>query len=83
MTEKFNEVDAHFGLCPKCHCTDGHLNVQHVHFYVCHSCKTAWLVGANLFGDWRYEDLSVWAENDKLLQTYEQVEPYTRLQRGR
>lgn len=70
--------DDYFGGCPACGYpsrNDGCLNVRSTHYYVCHRHRVRWLVGANLFGSWRYEDDSVWAANDAVLVTYRDVKP--------
>jgi hypothetical protein len=39
----------YFGDCPWCGRTDGYLNYRSNHAFVCHGCKTFWVIGANLF----------------------------------
>ena len=68
--------DDHFGLCPVCHRTDGHLNIGRSHVYVCHVHKNRWPVGSNLFSDWRKESEETWDRNAELLAGYTEVEPY-------
>ena len=45
--------DDHFGTCPRCHKSDGYINVSSTHFFVCHEHKLKWCVGSNLFSSWR------------------------------
>jgi hypothetical protein len=49
-------MDLHFGSCPHCHKTNGCYSVGRDHWYVCHTHRTNWWVGSNLFSSWR--DLS-------------------------
>jgi hypothetical protein len=65
----------HFGVCPYCALTDGHLNVESGHFYVCHQHRVKWFVGNNLFSDWRRESERKWLKNQKLLATYKEMKP--------
>ena len=66
--------DDYFGVCPVCGKTDGCLNVNRSHWFVCHKHKIAWNVGDNLFSAWRREDEATWQENDKLLRTYQIID---------
>lgn len=70
-------IDIH-GVCPRCRKNDGVLNVGRVHFFICHQHKVWWPRGANLFDSWRHEDEETWRENEKLLLTYEGIEPLCR-----
>jgi hypothetical protein len=48
-------TDSYFGLCPKCHDTDGYFNVGQGHWFFCTPCRTKWFVGSNLFDSWKHE----------------------------
>lgn len=72
----FNPMAEYFGVCPKCLETDGCLNIERDHVFVCHRHKSYWLIGFNIFSSWRREDESVWEKNSKLLESYEIIEPY-------
>jgi hypothetical protein len=65
----------YFGDCPKCGRTDGYLNYRSNHAFVCHGCKTFWVIGANLFSSWKYENEEIWEENLRMIEDYEEVEP--------
>jgi hypothetical protein len=65
----------HFGVCPVCYKNNDWLNIGKVHWFVCHDHKMAWMVGANLFGNWRRESEEIWEKNDALLANYKIVEP--------
>ena len=64
------------GVCPKCHDTNGYLNVENSHFGVCDEHKVYWVIGGNLFSCWMYEDETIWQENRELLESYEGVDSY-------
>jgi hypothetical protein len=68
-------VDDYFGGCPTCGMTDGYLNVDRNHWFVCHAHKKRWCVGSNLFGGWRDETEDIWAANEELLNRYDVVQP--------
>ncbi len=69
----------HFGDCPKCGRHDGYLNIGRDHWFVCHKHKVKWCVGSNLFSDWREESKETWAQNEKLLAGYGEIEPLDRI----
>lgn len=64
----------HFGVCPECGGSNGHLNIGSSHWYHCHRHKTKWCVGANLFSDWRYENDEIWRQNYDHLADYREVD---------
>lgn len=68
--------DNRFGVCPICKKTDGYVNIQRVHFFVCDAHKVYWPVGTNLFSDWREEDQATWERNGLLLAGYQRVAPW-------
>jgi ssDNA-binding Zn-finger/Zn-ribbon topoisomerase 1 len=43
----------YFGVCPKCHKTDGYINIGRGHWFYCKEHKNRWFVGENLFSTWR------------------------------
>jgi hypothetical protein len=65
----------HFGVCPTCRKTDGFLNVNNSHWFVCDEHKVCWLVGENLFSNWREESEADWKRNREKLEAYKVVEP--------
>jgi hypothetical protein len=69
------EAENYFGGCPTCCKNDGYLNVYSGNYVVCHEHRVFWLVGTNLFSDWRDETKSDWERNQALLADYQQVEP--------
>jgi hypothetical protein len=75
VTEGDSAFADHFGRCPVCSRGGSRLNVNRVHFMVCHEHRLYWCAGSNLFGDWRYETPEDWARNETLLETYTPVEP--------
>lgn len=66
---------SYFGGCPHCGRTDGYLNIRRGHWFVCHTHRTRWLAGANLFSSWRHETESLWKENYLRIAGYKIVEP--------
>ncbi|MFH0899003.1 MAG: hypothetical protein V2A73_00080 [Pseudomonadota bacterium] len=67
-----------WGDCPKCGRTDGFLNIGRGHWFMCHTHKTKWFAGSNLFSTWREESEETWVRNSALLANYEEVEPMMR-----
>ena len=45
----------YFGVCPRCHHTDGYVNAGSTHIFICREHKTRWIVGSNLMSSWRNE----------------------------
>ncbi len=76
-TEQLEMEDSRFGTCPTCHRSDGFLNVNRAHWFICHKHKARWNVGSNLFSGWRNENEDIWQENEKLLLTYAEVDPWS------
>jgi hypothetical protein len=70
-------VTNYFGGCPTCGQSDGYLNAGRSHRFFCKEHKTAWLVGSNLFSDWRRETEEEQREKwDAVgLDTFEDVDP--------
>lgn len=64
----------YFGGCPYCGLNDGCLNLGRDHWYVCHTHRTKWWVGSNLFSSWRHEDEEDWALHALRIRDYEEVE---------
>ena len=64
----------YFGGCPKCGDSMRQLNVCKQNWLVCDKHKKCWLVGENLFSSWRHENESIWKENLRTIQSYEEVE---------
>ena len=74
MTEEAT-TEHYFGGCPTCGDNDGCLNVGRNHWYVCHLCRTKWLVGSNLFSGWRDEDETIWRRTWARIADYREVVP--------
>ena len=70
------EGDCYFGTCPVCHNTDGCLNIERDHWFVCHEHRVRWFIGANLFSSWKYESEEIWQKNAKLIEDYADVKPH-------
>ncbi len=70
-----DNIDDTFGLCPECGRYNDCLNVGRSHWFYCHTHKTKWLIGANLFSGWRDEDETIWGANNKRLEEYREVHP--------
>ena len=68
------EID-YFGGCPECGKNNGCLNVGRSHWFICHDHKKRWFIGSNLFSGWKEETPEEWLRNEKILLTYEEVEP--------
>jgi hypothetical protein len=68
----------YWGLCPECwQQPDVWFNYHRSHVCGCRKCKTAWIVGWNLFSSWQHEDESVWEKNLKILnEQYRSVQPF-------
>ena len=64
-----------FGNCTICKRRDAILNVNRVHFGVCHRHRVCWCIGSNLFDSWRHESEATWRRNDALLRTYDEDPP--------
>lgn len=69
------KVDNYFGGCPHCGRTDGYLNIRSDHWFICDAHRTKWLIGSNLFSDWRQEAEADWRTNADKLNGYREVEP--------
>jgi hypothetical protein len=65
--------DSHFGGCPVCGRTNGCHSVGPEHWYVCHTHRTKWNVGRNLFSSWKYLTEEEHRENHELLAGYRDV----------
>ena len=66
---------AHYwGVCPHCRRTDGFLNVQRAHWFVCHEHRLRWCAGANLFSCWRSESGVDWERNWERIGDYRVIE---------
>jgi hypothetical protein len=70
--------DDGFGLCPVCHQTDGYANAGRSHRAYCKEHRVSWLIGANLFSDWRdqteEEQRAIW--EDIGLSTFKDIVPF-------
>ena len=69
------ETDEYFGGCPRCGQVDSCLNVERVHWFVCHTHRAKWRVGENLFSAWQNETEEQWDKNAYQLSGYDEVEP--------
>ena len=70
--------DNDFGVCPRCHKTDGYINIGRSHWFSCNKHKVCWCIGANLFSSWKDESEEDQRRiYDKLgFGSYEEVEPH-------
>ena len=75
MNTPRTQSDHYFGGCPECGDTDGYMNVERVHFFICDKHKTKWRIGENLFSSWHEETEADWRDNAKRLASYREVEP--------
>jgi hypothetical protein len=70
--------DDYFGLCPYCHKMDGYANAGRSHRAYCKEHRVSWLIGANLFSDWRdqteEEQRAIW--EDIGLSTFKDIVPF-------
>ena len=48
-------ADDYFGLCPRCHWTDGYINLGCDQWFYCRRHRTKWCSGSNLLDSWRFE----------------------------
>jgi hypothetical protein len=69
--------DSDFGGCPVCGRTNGFHSVGPEHWYVCHTHRTKWNVGRNLFSSWKYLTEEEHRENHELLAGYRDVRDKT------
>lgn len=74
VTEKIT-TDEYFGGCPHCGQTDGYVNVQGAHFFICKTHQVYWWIGTNLFSSWKEEDQEIWDKNKQMLEQFTEVEP--------
>jgi len=65
--------DYHFGVCSVCGKSDGHLNIERAHHYVCYNHKKRWHIGSNLFSDWRHETEEIWQKNHEKIKDYNEI----------
>ena len=65
----------HFGDCPKCRHTSGHLNIGRDYWFICKKHRVKWFVGSGIFPSWQHESERVWRQNEILLSYYMEVEP--------
>ena len=65
----------YFGACPYCGDTDGFINIENDHWFLCVKHKTAWYAGAGLFSCWKEENEKIWNKNRRLLRKHRIVEP--------
>src|SRR5262249_49511508 len=63
------------GGCPQCGGNDGYLNIGRDHWFVCHTHRTKWCRGSNLFSSWRGQNPKEWEENDVRVGASRWVEP--------
>jgi hypothetical protein len=72
------EDSGYFGLCPLCKKTDGYLNIGRNHWYTCHEHQVRWLIGENVFSDWRDETESEQRRRCKEIgfDSFMDVEPF-------
>ncbi len=49
--------NAHFGVCPDCHKSDGFINLGRGHWFYCAQHKVCWYVGSNLLSSWREQSI--------------------------
>lgn len=75
MTTDEITTDEYFGGCPECGHTDGFLNCERTHWFICQQHRTKWCAGANLFSSWRDEDEAVWTRNAIRIWHYRNIEP--------
>jgi len=40
----------------------------------CDKCRIKWLIGANLFSSWRYQNVDIWMANEKKLRKYREID---------
>lgn len=64
-----------FGICPECDGHDGYFNIGANHWFACHTHKTKWKIGENLFSSWKDKTEEQWRTNAETLSSYEEVEP--------
>jgi hypothetical protein len=69
-------IDLCFGNCPQCHKTSGCYSVGPDHWYVCHTHRTKWLIGSNLFSCWRDMSEKRFLANRFMLAGYREVGPW-------
>lgn len=62
--------------CPKCwRPMDHYKNVDANHWGVCPHCRATWLIGRNLFSNWRTESHQTWEDNNAYLSQFEVFRP--------
>ena len=68
--------DDYFGLCPRCHSTDGYVNFGRDHWFTCNTHRVRWWSGGNVFSSWKYESVEEQRKTRAKYGDYEEVEPY-------
>ena len=69
-------MDLSFGNCPQCHKTHGCYSVESDHWYVCHTHRTKWCIGSNLFSCWKDMSEQDFLVNRFMLAGYREVKPW-------
>ena len=69
-------MDLCFGNCPRCHKTHRCYSVGPDHWCVCHTHRTKWLIGSNLFSCWKDMSKQCFLRNEYMLAGYREVEPW-------
>jgi hypothetical protein len=69
------QVECYFGGCPECGKTNGYINVQAAHWFVCDEHLTKWAAGWNLFSSWKEESEEEHRANARKLSGYRKVKP--------
>ena len=64
----------YFGHCAMPGHDNYYLNIGRAHWMVCDKCRIKWLIGANLFSSWRYQNPDVWRANEVKLRKYREID---------
>jgi hypothetical protein len=75
LPSKPEYLDHHFGVCPICHRSDGHVDVGRENWFVCHEHRVKWLVGMNLFSGWMYAPENELIAGAARIEGYREVGP--------
>jgi hypothetical protein len=71
----YNDNIPYFGGCPTCGKNDGYRNAGRTHVFFCREHRCSWIVGANLFSDWKDESEEEQSRKYREIEDFARVEP--------
>lgn len=64
-----------FGACDTCGSSSGIVHVEDLAFGMCLLHQVYWLIGKDVFSDWRDDGADIWEQNAALLLMFNEIEP--------